>query len=231
MRLSPSILAARSRVTPSSGPTNSGGDTLDVEKWDYRTGVRYWSLEKPENVSMKDGLLLLHLKKEKSEKADYTAGGLISKRTFKYGYYEARFKCPPKAGWHTSFWMTLNSTEVKGSKQEIDVCETDSVHTTDYSFNLHEWKPVHKGHKAEKLKTPDLSADFHVWGCEFTPKEIHYFFDGKLVGARDCSTFPHDEQSVWLTSIASPLGGTKAVDDNALPAYAYFDWVRVYEKK
>jgi beta-glucanase (GH16 family) len=206
------------------------GTQLDTKKWDFRTDVRFWSEQLPENVSVKDGSLLLHLKKEKRAKADYTAGGVISKRTFKYGYYEARFKCPPKPGWHTSFWMMLQGGKPVAARQEIDVCETDSVRTGNYSFNLHEWEPEHKGHKVQQVKTPDLSADFHIWGCEFTPTQIRFFFDGKLVGSRECSTFKHDEQNVWLTSIASPLGGTKAVDENALPAYAYFDWVRVYEK-
>jgi beta-glucanase (GH16 family) len=48
------------------------------------------------------------LKKEDRGKLHYTAGGVISKKTFKYGYYEARFRVPPGAGWHTSFWMMRN---------------------------------------------------------------------------------------------------------------------------
>jgi hypothetical protein len=35
---------------------------------------------------------------------------------------------------------------------------------------------------------------------------------------------------VWLTSIATFLGGTKAVDETKLPATAEYDWVRVYKK-
>jgi beta-glucanase (GH16 family) len=52
--------------------------------------------------------LRIALKKEDRGKLHYTAGGVISKKTFKYGYYEARFRVPPGAGWHTSFWMMRN---------------------------------------------------------------------------------------------------------------------------
>ena len=81
------------------------------------------------------------------------------------------------------------------------------------------------------VKTPDLSGDFHVYGCEFTPEKVKYFFDGKLVQTVDVSKFQHSEQNIWLTTIASNLGGTKAVDDTKLPAAAEYDYVRFYEKK
>ena len=80
------------------------GSALDTNKWFYRTGERLLSYQKPENVSVMDGLLRLALKKEDAGKLHYTAGGVISKQEFTYGYFEARFRCPKQAGWHTSFW-------------------------------------------------------------------------------------------------------------------------------
>ena len=82
----------------------------------------------------------------------------------------------------------------------------------------------------KKVSTPDLAANFHVFGCEFTPETVKYFFDGKLVQTVDATKFPHSEQNIWLTVIATSLGRTKAVDDTKLPAAAEFDYVRFYEK-
>ena len=188
-------------------------------------------MSRAENVSVAHGRLRVALRKEKAGDKEYTAGGVISTRSFKYGYYEARFRCPAGKGWHTSFWMTPHADKAVASSQEVDVCEQDSVDPKSYSLNLHEWKPAHKGHKAERVKTPDLSADFHVWGCEFTPKHLRYFFDGKLVATKDVTGFKHDEQSIWLTVVAAGLEHTDKVDDAKLPAYAEFDWVRFYEKQ
>jgi beta-glucanase (GH16 family) len=211
------------------------GDKVDVARWDYRTGVRFWSEQRPENVSLRAGRLVIAGRKEKTAKVGYTAGGVISKQLFRYGYYEARFKVPPGAGWHTSFWMMRNgwrNVEADQHVQEIDVCENDSVRQDEYSVNSHQWLPKpHKAFGGKKVKTPSLSADFHVWGCEFTAQTLKYYFDGKLVHQADATVLKHGDQHVWLTMIASPLGGTKAVDDAKLPAEAEYDYVRVFTRK
>ena len=40
----------------------------------------------------------------------------------------------------------------------------------------------------------------------------------------------HGDMSIWLTTIASPLGKTDAVDESRLPVHAVFDYVRYYAK-
>src|SRR5271170_861274 len=72
---------------------------LDTNKWDFRTDSKMGSTQLPGNVSVADGKLLLAVKKEDVGGMHYTGAGIISKQTFKYGYYESRFKVPPGAGW------------------------------------------------------------------------------------------------------------------------------------
>ena len=209
---------------------------LDRSKWDFRTDSKMWSTQLPENVSVRGGHLLLAVRKQDAGDKHYTGAGVISKQAFKYGYYESRFKVPPGAGWHTSFWMMKHNgqggTGPTASAQELDVCENDSVKLTSYGVNVHKWNPaphVSMGHKA--VLTPDLSKDFHTFGCEFTPAQVKYYFDGRLVQTVTVTNFAHSEQHIWLTTIASNLGGTKAVDDTKLPAAAEYDYVRFYEKR
>lgn len=212
------------------------GQALDAEKWNYRTDSKMWSTQLPGNVSVASGLLSIALKKETSGGKQYTGGGVISKQTFQYGYYEARFKVPPGAGWHTSFWTQkqdgTGGTNPRAATQEIDICEQDSVKLTDYSAGVIDWSGPKKGagFGRQHVKTPDVSADFHVWGCEFTPLKVSFYFDGKLTHQTDATKFPHGDQHIWLTSIASSLGGTTAVDDSKLPAAAIFDYVRFFRK-
>jgi beta-glucanase (GH16 family) len=208
---------------------------LDTNRWDFRTDSKHWSTQKPENVSVRDGKLILTVRKQDAGDKHYTGAGVISKRAFKYGYYEARFKVPPGAGWHTSFWMMLHDrkggTGSSLTAQELDVCENDSVKLTSYGVNVHRWNPqphISIGHR--NVATPNLAEGFHVWGCEFTAATVRFFFDGKVVQTIDATKFPHGDQNIWLTTIASSLGGTKAVDDTKLPAAAEYDYVRFYEK-
>jgi beta-glucanase (GH16 family) len=212
------------------------GAKLDTGKWVYRTDSKHWSTQKPENVVLADGKLRLEVKKEKAGKMEYTGSGVISKQAFKYGYYESKFKTPPGAGWHTSFWMMKHDgkggTDPSATVLELDVCENDSVNSHGYGVNTHLWNPKpHKTFGGKGVKTPDLSADLHVWGCEFTPEAVKYFFDGKVVQTVDATKFPHGDLHIWLTTIASHLGKTKAVDETKLPAAAEYDYVRFYQKE
>ncbi len=212
------------------------GSKIDTNKWSFRTDSKMWSAQKPENVSAQDGRLVFAVKKEDADDKHYTGTGVISKRAFQYGYYESRFKIPPGAGWHTSFWLQKHDgsggTNPQDSAQELDICESDSVSPTHYSVNVHKWNPKpHVSMGFKKVPTPDLSAGFHVFGCEFTPDTVKYFFDGELVQTVDATKFPHSDQNIWLTVIATHLGNTTAVDDTKLPATAEFDYVRFYAKQ
>jgi beta-glucanase (GH16 family) len=235
------------------------GPVLDTNQWYYRNGDRLLSCQKPENVSVSGGLLRLALKQEEAGKLHYTAGGVISRRAFRHGYYEARFRCPPSAGWHTAFW-TMNYAPTgdqspgvdfaqqveRGSgavkAQEIDICEQDSVNPRSYSAGVIDWSGAggkkstgfgRKYFRAPREPVPDFAADFHTWGCEFTPATVKFFLDGQLTHQTDATKFPHGDGNVWLTCVAAlwgdPVKPTR-VDDHGLPAVAEFDWVRVYQK-
>jgi len=120
-------------------------------------------------------------------------------------------------------------TGTKSANQEIDICEQDSVDRNSYIENLHDWSKDHINFGAKKIPTGDLSADFHVFGCEFTRKTIRYYFDGQLVQERDATALINGLHNIWLTTIASHLGHTEAVDDTKLPSAAVVDYVRFYE--
>lgn len=207
------------------------GTALNTTRWQYRTDTRFWSTQLPANVSVSNGLLHLHLKKEDLGTIQYTAGGVISRELFRYGYYEARMKVPPGSGWHTSFWMMkYNRPATDTVAIELDVIENDSVDPMEYGVNVHRHLPTpHLTFGNKFITTPSLSADFHIFGCEFTPTTIRYYFNGSLVQTVDATQLPHNDMNIWLTSIASPLGGTTFVDESQLPATALFDYVRYYE--
>jgi len=207
---------------------------LNKAEWNLRTGERFASMNKAQNVSVADGLLRIALRKEKAGKLDYTSGGVISKREFRYGYYETSFRSPLGEGWHVSFWLMKNARKSEGNRQEIDICEHDTKDQTSYGTNLHIHAPDHKGLAGRRVKTPDLSKGFHTLGCEFTPQEIRQYFDGKLVGVWDATGFKHDSMSIWLTTVGwakLPWSNKEKIDDSKLPAFADFEYVRFFEKQ
>jgi len=205
------------------------GDQLDTKVWDYRTGVRFWSTQLPANVAVADGLLRLACRKERVGQTEYTAGGVITKARYGHGYYEARLRCPPTKGWHTSFWMMQNGGKPDELCGELDVIENDSSRLDRYGVNCHHHRPApHVGYGHKVVKTPDLSADFHTFGCLWTAEQVVYSFDGQVVQTVDVRARKLAPMNIWLTTIAAPLGGTDKVDESRLPVYAEYDWVRYW---
>ena len=205
------------------------GTALDMNNWDYRTDSKMWSTQQAQNVSVSDGHLVLALKAEHAEHKAFTGGGVISKRRFEFGYFEARFKVPPGSGWHTSFWTAPYGDPKSKPIAENDICEQDSVNLTSYSAGIIAWAEHARGIGRQHVSTPNLAEDFHVWGCEFTPDKVRYFFDGKLTHEADISHIKIGPANIWLTSIASGLGGTHYVNGKRLPATAEFDYVRYFQ--
>ncbi len=226
-------------TAPVSGYTLAWNDEfesgkIDSTKWGYRTDSKHLSTQKPENVSVKDGLLRLELKKETAGNKNYTGAGIVSQPVFKYAYYEARAEMPPGAGWHTSFWLMKHdgsgTTDFQVAAQGIVVVQNESVDHASYAVKVDKYQEPAACYGFLRLPTPDLSADFHVFGCEFTPETVKFFMDGVLVETVDATKFPHSDQNVWVSSIASHMGNTPKVDDSALPQEALFDYVRVFTK-
>jgi beta-glucanase (GH16 family) len=205
-------------------------NALDTSVWDYRIGPRLESYNQASNVSVHDGCLDIVVRKETAGGKPYTSGGIKTKKAFGYGYYEARYKCPASPGWHSSFWTTAVGTAEIPKAQEIDICEQDSAKPTTYSAGVIDWSAGPKNYGRKGFTISDARQNFHVWGCEFTPDVVSFYLDGKMTHSTPISGFPHVPANiVWLTSVGA-FWGTKAFDDNTLPAHAYFDWVRFYQK-
>ncbi len=240
----PVLPAAEATSLPPAGyvlvfEDDFNGDKLDTQKWGYRLGNKMLSVQQPENVAVKDGNLVIALRKETVRDRHYTSGGVISRESFAYGYYEARFKTPPAEGWHTSFWAMWHSFPDTQPKRpallELDFCEQDGGDPHYFSFGVINQRPNPK--KGESWNAgrwvlenaPDTSADFHVWACEFTPETTRFYFDGKLTKEISSAGFPHDHMNIWFSVIASTLKGDRFVDDSKLPTAVYCDYIRVYQ--
>ncbi len=217
------------------------GEKIDTQKWGFRLESKMLSTQQQENISVSDGLLAINLRKESVRGKDYTGGGVISRETFVYGYYEARFKTPPAEGWHTAFWAMRHSFPGQppgpSALLELDFCEQDGGDPHFFSFGIINQSRYHQKKNRQSWNAgrwvvedaPDTSADFHVWSCEFTPETIRFYFDGRLTKELSSAGFPHDAMSVWFSVIASTLKGDRWVDESKLPNAALCDYIRVYQ--
>jgi len=93
-----------------------------------------------ENAAVQDGILRLLAKKEKRGGQEWTTGNIWTKKTFKYGYFECRYKYAAASGLNNAFWLMPKPWQKlqEGAKLfEIDINEG---HYPDIiNVNLHNW--------------------------------------------------------------------------------------------
>ncbi|BED89341.1 hypothetical protein PspMM1_18090 [Pseudoalteromonas sp. MM1] len=116
-----------------------------------------------DNAQVKDGVLHLIAKKESRGGQEWTTGNVWSKRSFHYGYFEARFKYAGAYGTNNSFWFWPK----QGVKGDLKACEID----------------VNEGHFPNIINT-----NVHNWTDTYTlpngrvahsDKQLHHTLIGK----------------------------------------------------
>ncbi len=105
-----------------------------------------------ENVDVKDGKLILTNKKESKGGKDWTSGSIWTKKLFKYGYFECRYKYANHHTTNNSFWLMTQwwqkKSITKGKAFEIDINEgwtPDIIRT-----NIHNWSDFWTDENGEK---------------------------------------------------------------------------------
>lgn len=229
------------------------GTEVDETKWEYRLDSKHWSTQLARNASVSDGVCHLMLKKEAVAGKEYTGAGIISRKYFGFGYYEARIRCPAGAGWHTSFWMMDNHhTHHDTSQIELDPLETNSIDLHKFSTDYHQWRSDighMKRYQLVQTGADEPLDDWNVYGMEWTPEAAYFYFNGRLVRTakdltqqlskaekaagkkpviRKVPDVGMNDVQIWFTSIATWLGDTETVDESALPSSAQCDYVRFF---
>jgi hypothetical protein len=198
------------------------GTQLDSQKWwplDPLWKGRQPGWFDPRNVKVADGCLQLTTRLG-SAPADlarvgfntYTTAFVKSKQRALYGYYEVRAQ-PMKSSASSSFWFYAQDPD---RWTEIDVYE---INGKDRPVNetVHVWHtPECKDHWAigSRFYPPTNPAnDFHVYGLEWTPEKINYYYDGALVRTGPNTHF-HQSLNICFDSETFPdwFGLPKAGD-------------------
>ena len=227
----------------------------DTSKWSYDKGrgcpqncgwgnneLQYYTENRKENARVEDGHLVIEVRKESFENAQYTSARLASKNKgdWKYGRIEAKAKLPAGRGMWPAIWMLPTNWEYGGwpKSGEIDIMENvgywpDSilatVHTDKYNGMLNTQKTagIHRN---------DISKAFHVYAMEWTADSINFFIDDvKYNSFKNDQTgvgaWPFDKTFHILLNVAvgGNWGGKFGVDDSIFPQKFMIDYVRVYQ--
>ncbi|MDQ0110072.1 family 16 glycosylhydrolase [Chitinophaga terrae (ex Kim and Jung 2007)] len=213
------------------------------EKWGYDigTGSNGWGnneaqyyTDRPENVSIKDGILRITAQKENYSGNSYTSARLLTKGKFDftYGRVEVSAKLPTGGGTWPAIWMLGSNITTLGWPDcgEIDIMEFKGNEPTKLYSTLH--YPGHFGGNGNgtTINRNDLSTSFHKYTMDWTPAALKFYVDGQLYFTfKNEATLPFNNKFFLLLNFA--MGGNfgGAIDPAFTKSTFEVDYVRVYK--
>ncbi len=215
--------------------------------YDIGTGTNGWGnnelqyyTDRPENVTVQNGYLLITARKESYEGSAYTSARLLTKGKFEqaYGRFETRMRLPWGQGIWPAFWMLgadIDTNPWPGAG-EIDIMEYRGQNPKIMLGTVH--GPGYSGgqsiSKSYELKNDRFDTGFHVFGIEWGPEYINFYVDDVLYN----QITPADVPGQWVFNkpfyilINVAVGGSfvgSPDSETVFPQTMLVDYVRVYK--
>ncbi|MFD2725188.1 glycoside hydrolase family 16 protein [Hyunsoonleella rubra] len=197
-------------------------------------GINQW-FWKPENVSYRDGNLIL--KSEKVGNDVLHCGGVFSNDLFefKYGYIEAKINIAETMfGTHTALWLQGdNMGNVDGTGNdgaEIDVFESAWVDNfTKSVVHIDGYGASHRAN-TRRWDAPGIHEGYHVYGLLWDENKLEIYYDGQFMTRYQGIWVPQVEEFLWLSTGAS-FGGTANFTLRNIGDFteAKVDYIRVWK--
>ena len=225
------------------------GTSLDMTKWSYQTGIRdiyhdfdtqnwFWGNEElqyytEDAVSVSDGSLkITATKRDMSDGRTYSSGRIVTrdKKSWTYGYFEARMRTPTGNGMWPAFWMLPQPSSYANTENkyggwpysgEIDIMEAKGRLLDKIDTTLHFGPRVEgtwESHYISNDKYPggyQLSSptdQWHTYAVEWTADYIKWFADDKEVMSLS--------NNKWYTRSSAPTTASSPFDQ---PFYILFN--------
>ena len=231
------VISDEFEVDGAPDPSIWGFDIGNGEDGWGNNELQYYT-DRPENVTVQNGKLLITARKESFEGSSYTSSRLVTKGKFeqRYGRFEARMRLPYGSGIWPAFWMLGGDIDTNPwpAAGEIDIMEYAGSSPTVVFGSVH--GPGYSGGEAitkeYKLQNDRFDTKFHVFGIEWGPKYINYYIDDVLYN----QITPADVTGEWVFDkpfyilINLAIGGPFGVpnDETVFPQTMLVDYVRVY---
>lgn len=235
------------------------GSSLNENYWNYQIGngelygnpgwgnseQQYY---RKENVSLRDGNLVITAKREDYNGYKYTSArirtnGKVAKT---YGRVEAKIKLPKGQGLWPAFWLLPDSSTYGSwpNSGEIDIMEAKGRLLYESSGALH-YATESGAHKYDTATNyfPDNEqiTDYHIYAVERDENEFRWYVDDNnfltvsvwsITGKSSSNTAPFDTNFHILFNMAcgGHFDGYRNPLDSDLPAEMLVDYVRWYQK-
>lgn len=190
-----------------------------------------------ENATVENGKLVITAKRENYGGYQYTSARMKTqgRKSFRYGRIEASIALPSGQGLWPAFWMLGSNITSVGwpACGEIDIME--HVNTSPDVHGTIHWQDHNGNYASYGGHTATNVTAYHQYAIEWDENSIRWFLDGQQYHIVDISngingTSEFHNNFFLLLNMA--VGGNWPgfnIDNGALPARMYVDYVRVYE--
>ena len=221
------------------------GSELNTNKWYFP----HYGGKHRECFSL-DGKGHLNLKVDWDEKnpGKLKTDGIWSKTASAYGYFVARLKFTKSPGWWAAFWLYgVQDDNPFLDGFEIDIFEDyytrakpgqESPRIIDHNNHVR-MGSLTKSWNYNSVLPGDV-YDWYELGCKWTPFEISYYLNGRLIASKAAHsdhrsvTFDAIQHFAGITPLHAIISGQKMrnpsipIDPKQIPETFEVDWVRIY---
>lgn len=166
----------------------------------------------------------------------YTAGMIQSIRTYKYGYFEIKFKTPEENGYWPAFWLYGGTPNEEIDWMELKTEKKNAIHVGRHSQKKEEnkmWNIIRKKWWGDWVYFKgDLSKGWNVVSGEWTPDYLKYYLNGECIAYSKLSM---SIEKVLCVNIAVPSNDGSfhpGPDTNIIRSGNFsIDYIRVWNKE
>jgi endo-1,3-1,4-beta-glycanase ExoK len=166
-----------------------------------------------------------------AEAKAYKGAEVYSLQSVMYGRMEMRMRMIRGSGMLSTFFTYKNGSELAGATwEELDIEVLGKNDATTWQSNLITGSPRMTSEQTYTA-TSSLADGYHTYTLEWTPDYVSWSFDGvmmrKTEGGQVSSLInPASLRfNAWATN---NTGWTGALDEAALPAYQFVNWIKYY---
>ncbi|AXY74361.1 T9SS C-terminal target domain-containing protein [Paraflavitalea soli] len=191
-----------------------------------------------QNATVQNGQLVITARNESFGGMNYTSARLKTqgRKSWRYGRVEARIAMPAFQGVWPAFWMLGDNIDTAGwpACGEIDVME--HVNAENRTYGTIHWQDNNGQYASYGGNTAVGVTGFHIYAIEWTASSIKWFVDGVqfheaniLNSVNGTNEFHNNFFLILNMAIGGNWPGF-TVNNGALPANMYIDYVRVYQQ-
>jgi beta-glucanase (GH16 family) len=207
-----------------------------------RNGEKQFYTDRPENVRIEDGHLVIEARRDNWNGKPITSASLrtIGKKPFLYGRISVRAKIPTGRGTWPAIWTLGENIQQAGwpACGEIDILENVGYDPQKIHANIHCKAYNHMIHtgRGNKLTAEAPWTQFHEYSIEWYEDRIEFFFDDTRYfiyrkESDDPAVWPFAQPQYLILNLAigGGWGGQKGIDDTLFPHRFEIDYVRYYK--